>query len=126
MLIDKVVFTRLRPGKVADIIAQLKAGRTAAEIANPAGLPTTSVEYVETLVESNVRTRGPVFFRRPADYRSLVRDCLVLQPEQVIESISESGLRGRGGAGFLTGLKWQLCSAAVGDAQVRHLQRRRG
>ena len=73
------------------------------------------MEYVETLVETNVRTRGPVFFRRPADYRSLVRDCLVLQPEQVIESISESGLRGRGGAGFLTGLKWQLCSAAVGE-----------
>ncbi len=46
--------------------------------------------------------------------RSL-RDCLVLQPEQVIESISESGLRGRGGAGFLTGLKWQLCRAAVGE-----------
>lgn len=115
MLIDKVVFTRLRPGKVADIIAELRAGRTAAELANPAGLPTDEIEYVETLVETNVRTRGPVFFRRPADYRSLVRDCLVLQPEQVIESISESGLRGRGGAGFLTGLKWQLCSAAVGE-----------
>ncbi len=114
MLIDKSVFTRLRPGKVADIVAELRAGRTPAQIANPAGLPTDELPYVETLVESNVRSKGPVFFRRPADYRALVRDCLVLQPEQVIESISESGLRGRGGAGFLTGLKWQLCAAAEG------------
>lgn len=115
MLVDKVVFTRLRPGKVADIIAELKAGKSAAEIANPAGLPTDELAYVETLVESNVRSKGPVFFRRPPDYRALVRDCLVGQPEQVMESIAESGLRGRGGAGFLTGLKWQLCSAAPGE-----------
>ena len=91
MLIDKVVFTRLRPGKVADIVAELKAGRTAAELANPAGLPRDEVEYVETLVETNVRTRGPVFFRRPADYRSLVRDCLVLSPSR-----SSSRSRSRG------------------------------
>ena len=116
MLVDKIPFTRLRPGKVADIIGQLKSGRTAAEIANPAGLPSDELSYVQTLVESNVRTRGPVFFRRRTpDYPTIVRDCLVGQPEQVTEAISESGLRGRGGAGFLTGLKWQLCTAAPGD-----------
>lgn len=35
-----------------------------------------------------------------------------MKPEDVIIKIKESGLRGRGGAGFPTGLKWELCRAA--------------
>jgi [NiFe] hydrogenase diaphorase moiety large subunit len=115
MLLDDVVVPRLRPGKVADVVAQLRAGASAEEVANPAGLPRDEVAYVDQLVETNVRTKGPVFFRYPSDYRSLLRDCLVLTPEQITERISESGLRGRGGAGFSTGLKWQLCRSAHGE-----------
>jgi NADH-quinone oxidoreductase subunit F len=36
-------------------------------------------------------------------------------PEEVIEEIKQSGLRGRGGAGFPTGLKWDLGRKAPGD-----------
>ncbi len=36
-------------------------------------------------------------------------------PEEVIEIILKSGLRGRGGAGFLTGMKWRFCRQAAGD-----------
>ena len=35
-------------------------------------------------------------------------------PQDVIAEVERSGLRGRGGAGFLTGLKWKICSAADG------------
>lgn len=119
MMIDKVVFTRLRPGKIADIIAQLKRGLSPADIANPARLPSHDIAYVNALVESNVRTKGPVFFRGItrgiADCRSLLDQCLALRPEQVIEMVIKSGLRGRGGAGFSTGLKWRLCRDAWSD-----------
>ncbi len=37
------------------------------------------------------------------------------KPEQVIEEIKKSGLRGRGGAGFLTGLKWEICRQSAGS-----------
>jgi NADH-quinone oxidoreductase subunit F len=40
---------------------------------------------------------------------------LSLEPFEVIEEVRASGLRGRGGAGFLTGLKWELCSKADGS-----------
>ncbi|MHA2168727.1 MAG: NADH-ubiquinone oxidoreductase-F iron-sulfur binding region domain-containing protein [Candidatus Kariarchaeaceae archaeon] len=38
-----------------------------------------------------------------------------LHPDQVIEEVKKSGLRGRGGAGFPTGLKWEYCKNAVGS-----------
>ena len=42
---------------------------------------------------------------------------LKMEPEEIIEEIKRSGLRGRGGAGFHTGLKWELCHKAEGDTK---------
>lgn len=39
----------------------------------------------------------------------------VMSPGEVIEEVSASGLRGRGGAGFPTGKKWQIVSAETAD-----------
>ncbi|NUQ37587.1 MAG: 4Fe-4S binding protein [Caldilineales bacterium] len=41
-------------------------------------------------------------------YAALERVLTTMTPEQVIAEMKESGLRGRGGGGFLTGLKWEL------------------
>jgi NADH:ubiquinone oxidoreductase subunit F (NADH-binding)/(2Fe-2S) ferredoxin/Pyruvate/2-oxoacid:ferredoxin oxidoreductase delta subunit len=46
-------------------------------------------------------------------YSSLHRVLFDLSPEQVIEEMKSSGLRGRGGAGFPTGLKWEICRKFV-------------
>ena len=46
-------------------------------------------------------------------YSGLVR-ALGMKPEEVIEEIKKSGLRGRGGAGFPPGLKWEFCRKAPG------------
>ena len=40
---------------------------------------------------------------------------LGMKPEEVIAEVKKSGLRGRGGAGFSTGLKWELCRNAPGE-----------
>ena len=39
---------------------------------------------------------------------------LKMEPEEIIEEVKKSGLRGRGGAGFYTGLKWEQCRKAEG------------
>jgi len=46
-------------------------------------------------------------------YSGLVR-ALSMKPEEVIEEVKKSGLRGRGGAGFSTGRKWEFCRNAPG------------
>lgn len=38
-----------------------------------------------------------------------------MKPEEVIDEVKKSGLRGRGGAGFPTGYKWEFCRKAKGD-----------
>jgi NADH:ubiquinone oxidoreductase subunit F (NADH-binding)/(2Fe-2S) ferredoxin len=47
-------------------------------------------------------------------YRALEQALAGMTPEQVIDAVKGSGLRGRGGAGFPTGLKWSFCRAAAG------------
>ena len=48
-------------------------------------------------------------------YQALGKVLGELTPEQVIEEVKKSGLRGRGGAGFLTGAKWEFTKKAPGD-----------
>ncbi|MBM4430538.1 MAG: NADH-quinone oxidoreductase subunit F, partial [Chloroflexi bacterium] len=48
-------------------------------------------------------------------YAGLSKALSEMTPDQVIEEVKRSGLRGRGGAGFLTGLKWEFCRKARGE-----------
>jgi len=57
-------------------------------------------------VEDYVKTGG---------YDSLRKVLSGMSQEQVIDEVKRSGLRGRGGAGFSTGQKWEFCYKAPGD-----------
>ena len=48
-------------------------------------------------------------------YKALAKVLTEMTPEEVIETLKASGLRGRGGAGFPTGLKWEFTYKAKGD-----------
>ncbi len=48
-------------------------------------------------------------------YAALQKVLHEMTPEQVIDTVKDSGLRGRGGGGFSTGLKWLFAKNAVGD-----------
>lgn len=50
-------------------------------------------------------------------WSALARALREMTPEEVIEEVRSSGLRGRGGAGFPTGIKWRLCREAAGTVK---------
>jgi NADH:ubiquinone oxidoreductase subunit F (NADH-binding)/(2Fe-2S) ferredoxin len=51
-------------------------------------------------------------------YSALAKVLTQMSPEQVIEEVSKSKLRGRGGAGFPTGVKWESCAKQEGTRYV--------
>ena len=51
-------------------------------------------------------------------YRALTRALTEFTPQQIIDTVTRSGLRGRGGGGFPTGRKWQVAAAAAGGGKI--------
>ena len=57
-----------------------------------------------------------------AGYQSLYNVLIDNRPDVVIEQIKAAKLRGRGGAGFSTGQKWDFLRKAVADREIHDLQ----
>ncbi|MBT3224943.1 MAG: NADH-quinone oxidoreductase subunit NuoF [Deltaproteobacteria bacterium] len=47
-------------------------------------------------------------------YKAITKALMEISPEELIQSVIDSGLRGRGGAGFLTGIKWRFARQSPG------------
>jgi NADH-quinone oxidoreductase subunit F len=54
-------------------------------------------------------------YRKKGGYAALTRALTQLTPQKIIDEIKKSGLRGRGGAGFPTGKKWELAAQKKGQ-----------
>jgi [NiFe] hydrogenase diaphorase moiety large subunit len=100
-IINQRVFTKLTPEKVRRIVAGLKAGKSVHEL-----------QVVD--VRSNINKMGPILIK-DVTIGVAINKIIKMTPEQVIEEVKQSNLRGRGGAGFPTGLKWQFCRSAEGS-----------
>lgn len=74
-------------------------------------------QYEKKIVLQNCGRISPVdidHFIATGGYSALAKT-LQTPPEEIISQVKESGLRGRGGAGFPTGRKWEICRQAEGD-----------
>lgn len=53
-------------------------------------------------------------YRKNGGYRSVEKAIKTMSPDDVVEEVKKSGLRGRGGAGFPTGMKWSFLAKPEG------------
>ncbi len=53
-------------------------------------------------------------YRKHGGYRSVEKALKTMSPQEVVEEVQKSGLRGRGGAGFPTGMKWSFLAKPEG------------
>ncbi len=108
-LINSVVFTELNREKVKDIVAAMRQGKPVQEMFSRYGDGNNAHPLVKSMVRNNIRQSGPVVLGDYDKGKSLSK-ALAMDPKQVISEVKDANLRGRGGAGFPTGLKWLFCS----------------
>ena len=125
---DNTFYTQVTPGDVKDIVNEhIIKGRPLKRLlyVNPKNdykvTSTTNIDFYKKQVRIALRNCG---FINPENIEEFIaRDGYValgtvlseMTPEQAIKIIKDSGLRGRGGGGFPTGLKWEITSKSVSD-----------
>ena len=112
-IINDEVFTRLTVSKVRELVAAFREGKAIGEMIVKYGDGQNSHPDMKSMVHNNIIKKGPVLFSE-YDLGMAIRKAVNLQPEGVIDEIKRSNLRGRGGAGFPTGLKWEFCRKSRG------------
>ncbi len=126
---EGIIYYRLRPEDAATIVREhIIQGRVVEELLHRD--PDTEerfrqqaeMPYYRSQVRLVLRNCGVVpphieEYMKYRGYAALARALAEMTPEQVIEEVKNSGLRGRGGGGFPTGLKWELTRAAPGESK---------
>ena len=113
MMVNDVMVTHLTPGQIPSLIERLRQSGDPQSLVETTGDGNNAHPLIRAMVCNNIRESGAVVL---ADYKrekGLLKS-LVETPEEVIADIKASGLRGRGGAGFMTGLKWELTRQSPG------------
>ena len=114
-IINNHVFTKLTPFRVKEIIRDIKDGKEVEEMYSASlGDGANRNELIKSVVSNNIRKIGPIL---DPEYKvgEAIKRIIDMKPEEVIQQIKDSNMRGRGGAGFPTGLKWEFCRNATGD-----------
>ena len=134
----RILYARVTPERARDLVAALAAGELPAEgmLAQKTSEVSETSEVlpgVPLLDELHFYARQRKVVLRnsglvdPASveeyvarggYQALARALEELTPQAVVDEIARSGLRGRGGAGFPTGRKWQICRDAPGEPKT--------
>ncbi len=112
-IINGVIFTDLTPEKAKELVADMKAGKEVSELVKNYGDGNNQSDLIKSMVNNNIQRKGPVLFA-PFETGSAIKAAVAKTPDDVIEEVKLSNLRGRGGAGFPTGMKWDFTRQAEG------------
>jgi [NiFe] hydrogenase diaphorase moiety large subunit len=115
-LINEIVVTNLDTDRARTIARLVRQKGATPELVKTLGDGNNAHDLVRSMVTNNIRLRGPVIFDA-FDSGIALRKALAMSPQEVIRDVKTSRLRGRGGAGFPTGMKWDFTRQASGTAR---------
>jgi [NiFe] hydrogenase diaphorase moiety large subunit len=112
-LINDKMVTNLSSDTAREIVRTLKETGDLGRLKLSLGSGNNSHPLVRSVVNNNLHQKGAVIFE-PKEPSAGLEKALAMSPNEVIRSIKTSRLRGRGGAGFPTGMKWEFARNAAG------------
>jgi [NiFe] hydrogenase diaphorase moiety large subunit len=114
-IINNQIFTRLTPFRVKEIVRDIKEGKSIDDmVVADYGDGENRSDLIKSVVSNNIRKIGPIL-ERTFKAGQAIEKIVGMTPEDVIEEVKKSNMRGRGGAGFPTGMKWEFCRNATGE-----------
>jgi len=116
-IINNRIFTKLTPFRVKEIIRDIRQEKNVDDMFSASyGDGRNSSELIRAVINNNIMKKGPLL---DGNYKigEALKKVLNMSPEEAIGEIKTSNLRGRGGAGFPTGLKWEFCRNSSGDSK---------
>lgn len=113
-LVNEAVVTRLTPESARQMIRTLRGHMDPHQLATQLGDGNNASPLVHSMVRNNIREPGPIVFG-PVNRGEAIRKSLGMTPAEVIRVLKTARLRGRGGAGFPCGMKWEFTRASEGD-----------
>jgi len=113
-IINGVIMPKITTYRVRELVKAFRNGVPVKDMINSFGGGQNQSELVRAMVTNNLNRRGAVIF---SDYRAgeALQKAVGMPPQDVIAEIKNSNLRGRGGAGFPTGMKWEFCTKSKGN-----------
>ncbi len=114
VLVNAVPVTNLSTDRVREMVRELKAGGRPTDLVKTLGDGNNAHPLVQSMVRNNIREAGSLIFS-PINRAEAVRKAISMSPQEVIRAIKTARLRGRGGAGFPTGMKWEFTRNAPGE-----------
>ncbi len=125
-----IFYPKITPENVADIVSETIAGdRVIPELLYEDPVTGKRIVYEKDIAFYKAQNRTLIAQNELLDpsviedyifnngYKALPNVLTKMKPECVVDEIKHSGLRGRGGGGFPTGLKWENCRKAEGDTK---------
>ncbi len=114
----KVIYHSLTEDKVSRVIEEhFVGGKIVDEWTMDVNSPRFKLQVIRVLRNQDIDPRSIEEYIARGGYMALAKSITEMNPEDVLDEIKKSGLRGRGGAGFPTATKWGFVRAAKGDVK---------
>jgi len=113
-MVNDVMMTELSGDDAREIVAKLRDHMAPRKLVSTLGDGNNAGGLIHAMVHNHIRLTGDVIFAEIESGAALA-NALAMSPVEVIRDIKTARLRGRGGAGFPTGMKWEFARAAEGD-----------
>jgi NADH-quinone oxidoreductase subunit F len=127
---DRIFYQRVKPEDVTEIVDGLLNGKRIIDrllyidpVTNQKMIHVDDIPFYKKQHRLILGNNGRIDPTKIEDYcelggyQALKSVLLNATPQQVVDEIKKSGLRGRGGAGFLTGKKWEICRRSHGTVK---------